>query len=88
MAGVKVIYGDTDSLMIQPFGLEKEDDREKLFEIKNIAEELKKNINKEYSNLEIDVDGIFKPLILLMKKKYVARKLTNYDKIIGGVDKT
>jgi DNA polymerase elongation subunit (family B) len=51
MAGVKVIYGDTDSLMIQPFALEKEDDREKLFEIKNIAEELKKNINKEYSNL-------------------------------------
>jgi DNA polymerase elongation subunit (family B) len=27
MGGVKVIYGDTDSLMIQPFGLEKEDER-------------------------------------------------------------
>jgi DNA polymerase elongation subunit (family B) len=34
------------------------------------------------------VDGIFKPLILLMKKKYVARKLTNYDKIMAGVDQT
>jgi DNA polymerase elongation subunit (family B) len=31
MGGVRVIYGDTDSLMIQPHGLEKEDDREKLF---------------------------------------------------------
>lgn len=57
-----------------------------MFEIRNIAEELKKNINKEYDNLEIDVDGIFKPLILLMKKKYVANKLTNYDRIIAGYD--
>lgn len=47
---------------------------------------MKKNINKEYVNLEIDVDGIFKPLILLMKKKYVARKLTNYDRVIAGID--
>lgn len=36
--------------------------------------------------MEIDVDGIFKPLILLMKKKYVARKLTNYDRIMAGLD--
>ena len=49
-----------------------------------MAEELKKNINKEYSNLEIDIDGIFKPLILLMKKKYVARKLNNFDAVIAG----
>lgn len=46
MQGVKVIYGDTDSLMIQPIALDKEDDREKLFEINNIADELKKTINK------------------------------------------
>lgn len=32
------------------------------------------------------MDGIFKPLILLMKKKYVANKLTNYDRIISGLD--
>lgn len=32
------------------------------------------------------MDGIFKPLILLMKKKYVARKLTNYDRIMAGLD--
>lgn len=43
-------------------------------------------INKEYDNLEIDVDGIFKPLILLMKKKYVANKLNNYDRVIAGLD--
>ena len=86
MGGVRVIYGDTDSLMIQPNGLERDNDKQKLFEIRNIAEELKKNINREYSNLQIDVDGIFKPLILLMKKIYVARKLKNYDRLIAGLD--
>ena len=44
-----------------------------------MADDLKTRINKEYTNLEIDIDGIFKPLILLMKKKYVARKLNNFD---------
>ena len=52
-----------------------------------VAEELKDRINREYKSLEIDVDGIFKPIILLMKKKYVARKLANYDKVVGGVSK-
>ena len=61
--------------MIQPMGIEVEDERGKLWEIKKIADDLKGRINKEYDNLEIDIDGIFKPLILLMKKKYVARKL-------------
>jgi len=36
--GVDVIYGDTDSLMIQPTSLNKETDKEKLFEIKSIAD--------------------------------------------------
>jgi DNA polymerase elongation subunit (family B) len=31
MGGVRVIYGDTDSLMIQPNGLERDNDKEKLF---------------------------------------------------------
>ena len=88
MGNVRVIYGDTDSVMIQPMSIEdKEGDLQKLFEIKVVAEELKDRINREYKSLEIDVDGIFKPIILLMKKKYVARKLTNYDKVVGGVSK-
>jgi hypothetical protein len=31
--------------------------------------------------LEIDIDGIFKPILLLMKKKYVAKKLNNFDEV-------
>lgn len=41
-------------------------------------------INGKYTFLEIDVDGIFKPLILLMKKKYVANKLKNFEDILIG----
>ena len=87
--GVRVIYGDTDSLMIEP-NLNSEDrisEGEKLKSLKNIADELKVDINKMYTFLEIDIDGIFKPLILLMKKKYVANKLTNFDEIITGTAK-
>jgi len=35
---------------------------------KKIGTEVKKVVNKLYSNLEIDIDGIYKPLLLL---KYV-----------------
>ena len=88
MGNVRVIYGDTDSVMIQPMSIEdKNNDLEKLLEIKVVADELKDRINREYKSLEIDIDGIFKPIILLMKKKYVARKLTNYDKVVGGITK-
>ena len=31
--------------------------------------------------LEIDVDGVFKPLNLIAKKKYMAKKLVNFDKV-------
>lgn len=37
IGGVRVIYGDTDSLMIQPLGLEQETEKGKLWEIKKIA---------------------------------------------------
>lgn len=57
---------------------------EKLRNLKKVADELKTEINKQYTFLEIDIDGIFKPLILLMKKKYVANKLTNFEEILVG----
>lgn len=33
---------------------------------------MKSEINKSYKLLEIDIDGIFKSLLLLKKKKYAA----------------
>lgn len=44
---------------------------------------MKKLINSEYKNgmLQIDIDGVFKPLNLIAKKKYMAKKLSNFDKV-------
>jgi DNA polymerase alpha subunit A len=44
---------------------------------------LKKEINEKYKCLEIDIDGIFKPLLLVKKKKYAALKLENLQDFLG-----
>lgn len=60
-----VIYGDTDSIMVHT-GL---DD---LNQAKEIGYKVQTLVNKNHTNLEIAIDGIFKPLLLLKKKKYAA----------------
>ena len=62
---LNVIYGDTDSIMVHY-------PTESLTEAKLKAMELKKAINKRFKQLEIDLDGIFKMMLLLKKKKYAA----------------
>lgn len=37
-----------------------------------MGNDLKKVINQRYSHVEIDIDGIFKMILLLAKKKYAA----------------
>lgn len=63
--GLEVIYGDTDSVMINTGVTD-------IAEVKKIGHAVKKEINGMYSNLEIDIDGIFKNMLLLRKKKYAA----------------
>lgn len=57
-----VIYGDTDSIMINS-------NTRDLKEAEKIAQRVKGEVNKLYQLLEIDVDGIYKALLLLRKKK-------------------
>ncbi|CAN6456178.1 unnamed protein product [Victoria cruziana] len=64
----EVIYGDTDSIMIHT-GL---DD---ISESKTIATKVKVEVNKKYRCLEIDLDGLYKRMLLLKKKKYAAVKV-------------
>ena len=59
-----VIYGDTDSIMI-------DSNTRDLAEAERIAQRVKLEVNKLYRLLEIDVDGIFKSMLLLKKKKSV-----------------
>ncbi|KAJ0704122.1 putative DNA-directed DNA polymerase [Helianthus annuus] len=64
---LEVIYGDTDSIMIYT-GL---DDISKA---KAIAGNVIREVNKRYKRLEIDLDGLYKRMLLLKKKKYAAVK--------------
>ncbi|ESW28786.1 hypothetical protein PHAVU_002G017900 [Phaseolus vulgaris] len=71
---LEVIYGDTDSIMIYS-GL---DDIE---EANKIAVKVIQEVNKKYKCLEIDLDGLYKRMLLLKKKKYAAVKLLFKDGI-------
>lgn len=65
---MQVIYGDTDSIMINT-------NSTALEEVMRVGGEVKRQVNKRYRMLEIEIDGIFKCMLLLKKKKYAAVKL-------------
>jgi DNA polymerase alpha subunit A len=67
--GLDVIYGDTDSIMINT-RLKSDSD---LPQVKILGERVKKEVNRLYRTLELEIDGIFRCLLLLKKKKYAAR---------------
>ncbi|XP_055907057.1 DNA polymerase alpha catalytic subunit [Eupeodes corollae] len=61
----EVVYGDTDSIMINTNSL----DYDQVFKI---GHNIKQTVNKIYKQVELDIDGVFKCLLLLKKKKYAA----------------
>ncbi|KAI5852981.1 hypothetical protein DFP73DRAFT_534741 [Morchella snyderi] len=73
---LRVIYGDTDSVMINT-NVDNYSDAIK------IGNEFKKKVNERYRLLEIDIDNIFQRLLLHAKKKYAA---INYVEINGKLD--
>ncbi|KAL6785075.1 POLA1 [Auxenochlorella protothecoides x Auxenochlorella symbiontica] len=66
--GAEVIYGDTDSIMIHTASTDLE-------AVTRMGHAIKKEVNKRYRLLEIDVDGVYKRMLLLKKKKYAAIKV-------------
>ncbi|KAF7356957.1 DNA polymerase [Mycena venus] len=66
--GLDVVYGDTDSVFVNTNVTEFD-------QAFKISGEFKKAVNEQYKLLEIDLDGIFKRLLLLQKKKYAALKV-------------
>ncbi|CAO3621927.1 unnamed protein product [Cunninghamella blakesleeana] len=62
---LNVIYGDTDSIMVYT-------NENELDKVKEMGLLLKKKVNEHYNLLEIDIDGFFKHMLLLKKKKYAA----------------
>lgn len=43
-----------------------------LLQVKDIGNQVKREVNKLYKSLELDLDGVFKSMLLLKKKKYAA----------------
>ncbi|XP_041670511.1 DNA polymerase alpha catalytic subunit [Cheilinus undulatus] len=68
---LEVIYGDTDSIMINT-------NSKSLEEVFKLGNKVKAEVNKLYKLLEIDIDGVFKSLLLLKKKKYAALVVENH----------
>lgn len=63
--GLRVVYGDTDSVMIDTGVTE-------LKEAIKIGNEFKVQVNERYKLLELDIDNAFKRILLHAKKKYAA----------------
>ncbi|KAI8373058.1 DNA polymerase family B-domain-containing protein [Radiomyces spectabilis] len=62
---LNVIYGDTDSIMVYT-------NQDDIAKVKEMGYMLKRRVNELYKLLEIDIDGLFKHMLLLKKKKYAA----------------
>ncbi|KAJ3412036.1 DNA-directed DNA polymerase alpha catalytic subunit pol1 [Chytridiales sp. JEL 0842] len=62
---LEVIYGDTDSIMIYT-------NTENAKDVIKIGQDFKRAVNKRYRLLEIEIDGLFRKMLLLKKKKYAA----------------
>eukprot|EP00047_Mylnosiga_fluctuans_P015821 m.49542 g.49542 ORF g.49542 m.49542 type:complete len:1491 (+) comp6134_c0_seq1:22-4494(+) len=76
-----VIYGDTDSVMINTRCTS-------LPEVKKIGNEMRKEVNSLYRELEIDIDGVFKTMLLLKKKKYAALAIKEKGGEVTAVQET
>lgn len=69
---LQVIYGDTDSVMINA-------NVNNLADAFKVGNEFKKAVNDQYRLLEIDIDNVFRRILLQAKKKYAAINLVEQD---------
>ncbi|KAL2146027.1 hypothetical protein VTI28DRAFT_5366 [Corynascus sepedonium] len=69
---LQVIYGDTDSVMINA-------NVDNVADALKVGREFKKEVNKRYRRLEIDIDNVFRRILLQAKKKYAAINLVEVN---------
>ncbi|KAH8169579.1 DNA polymerase family B domain-containing protein [Sarocladium implicatum] len=69
---LQVIYGDTDSVMINA-------NVDNIVDAFKVGNEFKKAVNDQYRLLEIDIDNVFRRILLQAKKKYAAINLVEKD---------
>lgn len=88
--GLEVIYGDTDSIMINT----RINDEKQIAKVRELGETVKREVNRLYQTLELEIDGIFRSMLLLKKKKYAAKTVQSvlpngeirYGQEIKGLD--
>lgn len=66
--GLDVIYGDTDSIMINT----RISDVNEYAKVLELGNKVKREVNRLYKTLELEIDGVFRSMLLLKKKKYAA----------------
>lgn len=69
---LRVIYGDTDSVMINTNASSMQD-------ALKVGNDFKRAVNERYKLLEIDIDNVFRRLLLHAKKKYAAINMVQVD---------
>ncbi|KAK4106915.1 hypothetical protein N658DRAFT_461980 [Parathielavia hyrcaniae] len=69
---LQVIYGDTDSVMINA-------NVDNVADALKVGREFKIEVNKRYRRLEIDIDNVFRRILLQAKKKYAAVNLVEVN---------
>ena len=69
---LRVVYGDTDSVMINT-------NADNMEEALKVGRDFKRLVNERYKLLEIDIDNIFRRLLLHAKKKYAAINMMEVD---------
>jgi DNA polymerase alpha subunit A len=69
---LRVIYGDTDSVMINT-------NVDNIQDALKLGEEFKREVNGSYKLLEIDIDNVFRRILLHAKKKYAAINMVPID---------
>ncbi|KAF2019737.1 hypothetical protein BU24DRAFT_365402, partial [Aaosphaeria arxii CBS 175.79] len=69
---LRVIYGDTDSVMINT-------NVDNIKDALKLGEEFKREVNNSYRLLEIDIDNVFRRILLHAKKKYAAINMVPVD---------
>ncbi|KAM0334030.1 hypothetical protein ACHAQA_001050 [Verticillium albo-atrum] len=69
---LQVIYGDTDSVMINA-------NVDNVADAFKVGAEFRKAVNERYRLLEIDIDNVFRRILLQAKKKYAAINLVEVN---------
>ncbi|OII74391.1 DNA polymerase alpha catalytic subunit [Cryptosporidium ubiquitum] len=76
---LQVIYGDTDSIMVNT-SIYDDGNGEGYSLVLKLASQIKQIVNKDYTKLELDLDGVLQRLLLLKKKKYACIQIVDFHR--------